>query len=124
MVRTGRRAAAPVTAALAPSLARLAPLAIPAVVAAGTVAAGVAAYFALARNERIAAGERINQISREFVATQANVVKQLGVPNWQHVPAELRNKLLNGYKAAIAEVSSRIYHAGSLRPSQSLPYGR
>lgn len=122
--RVGRRIAAPATAAVAPTLARFAPLALPAVVAAGTVAAGVAAYLALARNERIAAGERINQISREFVAHQRELVRQLGVTGWLQVPSDLRNKLVNGYKAAIAEVSKGIYHAGSLRPSQQLPYGR
>lgn len=124
VVRSARKVAAPVSAALAPSVARFAPLALPAVVAAGTVAAGVAAYMALARNERIAAGNRINQISLAFVKSQQDVVKQLGVRSWQDVPLELRNKLLDGYKRAIADVSAGIYHAGSLRPSQEIPYGR
>lgn len=122
--KAARKVSAPVGAALAPTLARLAPFAIPAVITAGTVAAGVAAYMALARNERKSAGERINEISREFAEHQAEVVKQLRVANWQAVPAELRTKLVNGYKAAITEVASGIYQQGSLRPSQQIPYGR
>jgi hypothetical protein len=122
--RTARSVSRPILAAVAPIAARLAPLAVPGIIAAGTVAAGVAAYMALARNERLAAGERINQISREFVQHQQDVIRQLRVASWAQVPAELRTKLLNGYKAAIDEVSKGVYHAGSLRPSQQIPYGR
>lgn len=111
------------SAALAGARA-LAPFALPAAAAAGTVAAAVVAWREIARHERIAAGERINQISQQFVRTQGELMKQFGVSSWLQVPAEPRTKLLNGYKAAIAEVNAGIYHAGSLKPSQQIPYGR
>jgi hypothetical protein len=121
VLRTARTGAVP--AALAGARA-LAPLAIPLAVAAGTVAAGIAGFVAISRAERRLAADRINEISRAFVATQKQVEQQLGVSSWQQVPSDLRAKLVKGYTDAIHEVSAGIYHAGSLQPSKQIPYGR
>lgn len=80
------------------------------------------AFYAVARAERRLAGDRINQLSRDFVAAQQRTIQELGVRSWQDVPLDLRNKLLNDYKKALSEV--QVYHAGSIRPSQQIPYGR
>jgi len=73
----------------------------------------------------LAAGERANRISREFVATQQKVMQQFRVARWEDVPADVRTKLVSGYKKAIADVySTAVPLAGTIRPSQSLPYGR
>jgi hypothetical protein len=117
----GRTGKALAPAALAGARA-LAPYALPLAAAAGTVAAAVVAWREIARQERILAGDRINQISRQFVATQQEVMRQYRVSSWAQVPSDVRNKLLNGYKAAIADV--QVYHAGSLQPSKQIPYGR
>lgn len=76
----------------------------------------------MARQEKRLAGERITQISNEFVAAQRELMRQFGVAQFSQVPSEPRLKLLDAYKKAIADV--QVYHAGSIRPSQQIPYGR
>jgi hypothetical protein len=51
---------------------------------------------------RLALGEKINALSRAFVAAQAQLAKEYRVPSFGHVPEEARTRLLNGYKAALA----------------------
>jgi hypothetical protein len=121
VLRTARTGALPAALAGARTLA---PFAAPLAVAAATIGAAIALWKHQQTYEYRTAGEAINQVSREFAATQKQVMEQLRVRSWDQVPAEQRNKLVNGYKAKIAEISSSIYHAGSLRPSQQIPYGR
>lgn len=97
----------------------------PAVGAAAVIGAALYAMGRIGELRNVAAGERANKISREFVAAQQNVMKQFGVSRWDDVPADLRTKLVNGYKKKISEVySTTVPLAGTIRPSQSLPYGR
>lgn len=97
----------------------------PAVGAAAVIGAALYAMGRIGELRNVAAGERANRISREFVAAQQNIMKQLGVGRWDDVPADLRTKLVNGYKKKITEVySTTVPLAGTIRPSQSLPYGR
>lgn len=119
LARTVRTGAVP---AVLGGARALAPYAIPAAAAAGTVAAAVVGFVALARAENRLARERITQLSHDFVAAQQQVMQQFNTRNWNDVPIELRNKLLNGYKKALSEV--QVYAPGVLRPSQQIPYGR
>jgi hypothetical protein len=67
-------------------------------------------------------GEKINSISRTFVDTQQKVMAQYRVRSWDAVPADVRNKLVSGYKSAISGVTA--YRRGYLKPSAMIPYGR
>jgi hypothetical protein len=95
-----------------------------ALAAAGAVGAAIYAMGKLAEAYTVSLGERANQISRQFVATQQQVIKQYGGSRWEDVPADLRNKLVNGYKAAIQKVYAFQPIQGTVRPSQQIPYGR
>ena len=85
----------------------------------GAIAAG---WVLVARAEKRLAGDRITQISNEFVAAQRELMQRFGVSQFSQVPAEPRLALLNAYKKAIAEV--QVYHAGTIQPSKQIPYGR
>lgn len=112
-------------AATATALRTTAAAAAPLVGAVGLIGAALYAMGKIGQARNVAAGERANRISRQFVDTQRAVMKQLGVRSWEAVPSELRTKLLNGYKAEIARVyTTAVPLAGSIRPSQALPYGR
>lgn len=93
-----------------------------ALAAAGAVGAAIFAMGELAKRRDVQLGERANAISRQFAATQKQVSGQYG-GRWEAVPLELRNKLVAGYKAAIAKVYSGV-HTGVFAPSQQIPYGR
>jgi hypothetical protein len=99
--------------------------AAPAIAAAALVGGALYAMGRIQQLRNVAAGERANRVSREFVAAQQAVMKQLRVARWEDVPSDIRTKLVNGYKKAITEVySSAVPLAGTIRPSQSIPYGR
>lgn len=93
-----------------------------AVGAAGLVGAALYAMAVIAKQTRLSAGEAANRVSREFAATQASVAKQFG--SWDAVPKNIRDRLVSGYKKEIANVYAFRPIAGTLRPSQSIPYGR
>lgn len=85
-------------ARVAPALAAIAPLA-------ALTAAGIAAVLLQNRsvaNARLALGEKINALSRAFVAAQVQLAKEYRVPSFGQVPSEARNRLLDGYKQALA----------------------
>lgn len=97
----------------------------PAVAAAALVGGALYAMGRIGQLRNVAAGERANRISREFVAAQQAIMKQLRVARWDDVPQDIRTKLVNGYKKQISEVySTFVPLAGTIRPSQTLPYGR
>ncbi len=97
----------------------------PAIAAASLVGGALYAMGRIGQLRNVAAGERANRISREFVAAQQAVMKQLRVARWADVPTDIATKLVNGYKRAITETYSTVVPlAGSIRPSQTLPYGR
>lgn len=97
----------------------------PAIAAASLIGGALYAMGRIAQLRNVAAGERANRVSREFVATQQAVMKQLRVSKWEDVPSDVRNKLVAGYKKAITDVySTAVPLAGTIRPSQSMPYGR
>jgi hypothetical protein len=97
----------------------------PAVAAAGLIGAALYAMGRLGQARNVAAGERANQISRTFAAAQQDTMKAVGASRWEDVPLDLRTKLVNGYKKEIQNVySTAIPLAGTIRPSQALPYGR
>jgi hypothetical protein len=58
------------------------------------------------RNARLTLGERVNALSREFVALQQQLAKEYGVDSFSQVPAEARNRALEGYKQAIAKATA------------------
>lgn len=117
VLRSGRGAIATGLTAAASSSAAVA------LAAAGAVGAAIFAMGEVAKRLDVALGERANAISRQFVATQQQVIKQYGGSRWEDVPVDLRTKLVNGYKAAIAKVYSGV-HTGVFAPSQQIPYGR
>lgn len=97
----------------------------PAIAAAAIVGGALYAMGRIGELRTIAAGERANRISREFVAAQQATMKQLRVSRWDDVPADIRNRLVNGYKKAITDVySTAVPLPGTFRPSQQIPYGR
>lgn len=57
-------------------------------------------------NARLALGERINNLSREFVAAQQQMAAEYRVAHFGDVPAEARNRLLAGYKTALARLTA------------------
>jgi len=120
-LRSGRGAIATTVLGTASSLA--ASSTAVALAAAGAVGAAIFAMGEIAKRYDVALGERANQISRQFVVTQQQVIKQYGGSRWEDVPLDIRTKLVNGYKAAIAKVYSGV-HTGVFAPSQQIPYGR
>jgi hypothetical protein len=92
-----------------------------ALAAAGAVGAAIFAMGELAKRHDLNLGEAANRISIQFAATQKKVAAQYG--GWDRVPADLRTKLVNGYKAAIQKNYSGV-HTGVFAPSQQIPYGR
>lgn len=121
-----RKAAGSVAVGSAAATARATVAAVaPAIAAASIVGGALYAMGRIAQLRNVAAGERANRVSREFVATQQAVMKQLRVSKWEDVPSDVRTKLVNGYKKAITEVySTAVPLAGTIRPSQAIPYGR
>lgn len=117
VLRTGRGAIATALTAAATSSATVA------LAAAGAVGAAIFAMGELAKRHDVQLGDRANAISRQFVATQQQVIKQYGGSRWEDVPLDIRTKLVNGYKAAIQTVYSGV-HTGVFAPSQQIPYGR
>lgn len=121
VLRAGRGRIATTVLGTAGSLA--ASSAAVALAAAGAVGAAIFAMGEVAKRVDVALGDRANAISRQFVATQQQVIKQYGGSRWEDVPLDIRTKLVNGYKAAIAKVYSGV-HTGVFAPSQQIPYGR
>lgn len=126
--RAGERAASSALRSGRSSLATAATAAAGSATAAGLAAAAVigAAIYGMGRIAEahdVALGERANGISRQFVQTQAAVMKNYRAGRWEDVPLDVRTKLVNGYKAAIAKVYSGI-HTGVIAPSRQIPYGR
>lgn len=121
-----RRIAGSGVAAAAASTARATVAAVaPAIAAASVIGGALYAMGKIGQLRNVAAGERANRISREFVSAQQTVMKQLRVSSWDQVPADIRNKLVAGYKKAIADTYATVVPlAGTIRPSQTLPYGR
>lgn len=62
---------------------------------------------AIAKKRQVALGERLNAISREFVSLQRKVQLELGVRDWQDVPADVRNRAVGDYKRAIGTASAQ-----------------
>lgn len=124
--RAARRAAGSTAVGAAVAGARATAAAVaPAIAAAALVGGALYAMGRIGQMRNVAAGERANRISREFVAAQQAVMKQLRVSRWDDVPADVRTKLLNGYKKEIAGVySTAVPLAGTIRPSQAIPFGR
>jgi hypothetical protein len=54
---------------------------------------------------RLALGERVNALSRAFVAAQNQMAAEYRVAHFADVPAEARGRLLAGYKAALTAAS-------------------
>lgn len=85
---------------------------------AALTAAALTAVFlqnASVKNSRLALGDRINALSREFVKQQADMARAYGVAHFADVPAEARNRLLTGYKDALAALTAsarRVPQAG------------
>lgn len=50
-------------------------------------------------------GERVNELSRNFVDAQRALMHKTGAQTWQQVPQGPRDKLLAEYKAALAEMT-------------------
>lgn len=50
-------------------------------------------------------GERINELSRNFVEAQGALMRKTGARSWHEVPQGPRDKLLADYKAALQELT-------------------
>lgn len=75
---------------------------------AGLTGAAIAAVLLQNRSvarARLALGEKVNALSRAFVAAQLQMAGEYGVQHFGDVPAEARNRLLAGYKAALTDAS-------------------
>lgn len=85
---------------------------------AALTAAAITAIFlqnASVANARLALGDRINALSREFVKQQEAMARAYGVAHFADVPAEARNRLLTGYKDALnalTKAARRVPQAG------------
>jgi hypothetical protein len=96
-------------------------VALQAAAAAGLIGAAIYGMQKVGERLDLADGEKINRISLQFAQTQKEVAAKYG-GRWEAVPPEIRNKLVNGYKKAITDVTA--YRRGTLRPSEAIPYGR
>jgi hypothetical protein len=66
-------------------------------------------------------GDKINRISRAFVAAQGELIRRTGVKSWQQVPEGPRTKLLAEYKAALTHVAQ---NPGLARFEKTPTFGR
>ncbi len=71
------------------------------------LAAGYVVSNAIAKNQQLKLGERINLLSAEFVNVQKQVMAKFGVREWASVPAEVRNKAVADYKRALATATAQ-----------------
>ena len=96
------------TRVAATSLGRVVARSAPAALALGAAAASAAILAAgyvvmdkVARSRGIALGERANDISRKFTATQAAIMRAFNAGSWSQVPQDVRDKATNDYKRAL-----------------------
>lgn len=103
-----RAAVAGATAAAVPALAAGAALAL-AITLGGTLLelAGV----------RLAAGEKVNAISRRFVSGQQQLMQQARVATWLEVPREARDRLLRDYRSALQRATQGVVAVGRVEGS-------
>lgn len=70
-------------------------------------AGGYVVMDRVARNQRLKLGERLNEISREFVRLQAAIKQRVGAREWMDVPAEVRKKALADYQRALGTATAQ-----------------
>lgn len=75
--------------------------------AAAILAAGYVVTDAIARNQRIKLGDRLNAISSRFVETQRQLIAAFRAGSWEGVPADVRKKAVADYKSAIARATAQ-----------------
>lgn len=115
-VRAAHRKTSGVRKSVAGAVATIAANPAVRVVAGGAVsiAAGLAIITAadavaqqLAKSGKLALGEKLNALSRDFVTTQRALIRAYDVADWQHVPQQVRDEAVKSYKRALATASAQ-----------------
>lgn len=116
VIKAAHRKTSGVQKTLAGAVATVARNPVVATVAGGaaSIAAGLAIIAAantlaqqLAKSGKLALGDKLNALSRDFVTTQRTLIRAYAVSDWQHVPQQVRDEAVKGYKAALATASSQ-----------------
>lgn len=71
------------------------------------LAAGYVVSDAIARNQRVKLGDRLNAISNQFLNLQHQVMAKYGVRSWDQVPPEVRNRAVADYKRALGTATAQ-----------------
>lgn len=71
------------------------------------LAAGYVVMDRVARSQQLKLGDRVNEISREFIRQQATLIKQAGARSWSGVPQAVRDRAVANYQRALGTATAQ-----------------